>query len=109
MLEDNNQFVPKGESEVRIQFRFFLISQYNRYLDFFSQILDHLADVMSFGSLESCKKCESKSGRLVYVSHVGYRCQGNVSEFVRCEAVNSDPERTEFVVPSEFKEDHEFL
>lgn len=61
---------------------------------------------MIFGALDSCKKCK---GGFVYVSGLGYRCQGNVSEWAKCENVSSDPKRTKFVVPEELKEDHAFL
>lgn len=84
LIEHNAQHKPEGQSEM----------------------LDALADAMVFGALKPCKKC---SGFFKYVSGLGYRCTGDLTEWVKCEEVTQDPKRTKFVVPSDFKATWPFL
>ncbi|XP_066587156.1 poly [ADP-ribose] polymerase [Prorops nasuta] len=79
ILEINNQHIPEG----------------------MSAILDHLADIICFGALEICPKC---GGQLSFTSGVGYTCNGNLSEWVKCENVIIDPKRSKVQIPIELKE-----
>ncbi|XP_015110104.1 poly [ADP-ribose] polymerase [Diachasma alloeum] len=71
-----------------------------------AQLLNALADQMTFGALKHCKKC---SGGLQFVSGVGYKCMGDLTEWTKCEEVTQDPERTKFKIPKHLKEDIPFL
>lgn len=69
-------------------------------------MVDRIADVMTFGALEPCNKC---GGQLSYVSGKGYKCEGDLSEWVKCDNVLVDPKRKVFKVPKELGEEYEFL
>jgi hypothetical protein len=71
------------------------------------QILDRLADIMTFGSLERCEVC--KTGQFVYRSGVGYQCLGDLTEWTRCQNTTLEPKRKPFKVPPELSSDHAFL
>lgn len=71
------------------------------------QMLDRLADIMTFGALLNCTQCTR--GQFVFRSGVGYYCLGNKSEWVKCEAITDDPARKPFRVPKELKEKYAFL
>ena len=62
---------------------------------------------MTFGALEGCKECGG--GQFVYQSGVGYKCQGDMSEWTKCSVVSLDPPRREFKVPNDYKQEHAFL
>jgi len=85
LLEHNMQEVPAGEE----------------------RMLDRLADIMTFGSLLPCQECSG--GQFVYQSGVGYRCQGDLSEWTKCQVVSINPPRKEVKVPTEFKQKFDFL
>lgn len=61
---------------------------------------------MLFGNTEPCPKC---GGCFKFVSGVGYKCTGNINEWVICENVTQDPERKKFVVPEHLKDEADFL
>lgn len=67
---------------------------------------DRLSDIMAFGVLEKCPKC--KNGQLV-LEKAGYMCQGQLTEWVKCQNVVADPKRMPFKVPVELKEEYSFL
>ena len=54
------------------------------------QMLDLLADVMTFGALLVCAECGGK-GQLVYKTGVGYECTGSLSEWTKCPATTRQP------------------
>lgn len=85
LLEYNDQEVPTGPEKM----------------------LDRLADIMTFGKLLPCKEC--KDGQFVFRSGVGYQCQGNISEWAKCENSTLDPARAAFKVPKDLKEEYSFL
>jgi len=85
LLEHNKQEVPTGEDRA----------------------LDRLCDIMTFGSLEPCTECGG--GQFVYQSGVGYRCQGDLSEWTKCQVVSLEPKRRDFKVPGDFKQEYDFL
>lgn len=68
--------------------------------------LDRLADMMVFGVPKPCKKCK---GQFSYVSGLGYKCTGNLTEWTKCDEVTQDPKRAKFSVPKDLKEDIPFL
>ncbi|XP_043286683.1 poly [ADP-ribose] polymerase [Venturia canescens] len=84
LLEKNNQNVPESQNDK----------------------LDNLADLMVFGVPKPCKKC---TGQFVYVSGLGYKCTGNLTEWTKCEEVTQDPKRIKFSVPKHLKEEIPFL
>jgi len=71
------------------------------------RMLDRLCDNLTFGALEPCAECNG--GQLVYQSGVGYRCQGDLSEWTKCQVKSVNPGRREFKVPSDFKQEFDFL
>lgn len=85
LLEHNNQEVPIGED----------------------RMLDRLCDILTFGALEACDTCTN--GQLVYQSGVGYRCQGDLSEWTKCQVISTQPKRRELKVPHDFKQKFDFL
>lgn len=78
LLEENNQYVPSGIDE----------------------ILDHLADVITFGALSRCKSCEG--GQFIFTNNQ-YECKGNVSEWSKCSETTKTPKRVKFEVPDSFE------
>lgn len=61
---------------------------------------------MTFGALKPCSVC--KDGQLVF-NKVGYICQGNLTEWTKCERVEKTPKRTKFRVPKELAQEYSFL
>ncbi|XP_022914189.2 poly [ADP-ribose] polymerase [Onthophagus taurus] len=84
LLERNEQEIPPGEDN----------------------ILNRLADIMTFGALEPCKECGD--GQFVY-SKIGYVCNGDKTEWTKCNFTTKEPARKKFVVPKEMKEEYPFL
>ncbi|XP_003971725.1 poly [ADP-ribose] polymerase 1 [Takifugu rubripes] len=78
LLIANGQDVPSGESNV----------------------LDCLADGMSFGALEPCSEC---TGQLVFKGDA-YYCTGNISAWTKCVNKTTTPKRKDWVTPKEFHE-----
>ena len=75
LLEANDQEIPVGNE----------------------RILDRLADCMTFGALVKCNECSS-GGQFVFQSGVGYKCQGDMSEWTKCQVVTANPKRGAFKV-----------
>lgn len=69
-------------------------------------ILNNLCDQMMFGAIKHCEKC---SGGFQFVSGVGYKCKGDLTEWTKCEEVQHDPKRTPFKIPKHLKEEIPFL
>lgn len=65
----------------------------------YTQILDAVAELLTFGALKKCTGC---GGQLVF-SKTGYICTGNVSEWARCEYFTKKPARMPCTVPSGLK------
>lgn len=61
---------------------------------------------MAFGVLQKCPKC--KEGQLVF-DKFGYTCEGQLTEWVKCQNVVADPKRTALTISDELKEKYEFL
>ncbi|XP_018568768.1 poly [ADP-ribose] polymerase [Anoplophora glabripennis] len=70
------------------------------------ELLDQLADAMSFGALKPCPKC--KRGQLKF-NKIGYVCTGDLTEWTKCSNVEKEPKRTAFKVPEVLKEKYHFL
>lgn len=84
ILEMNKQQVPQGVSA----------------------ILDFTSDLLIFGALKPCPKCK---GQLVYVSGLGYKCTGDLTEWTKCEYVTQDPKRQKCSVPEDLKNTYKAL
>ncbi|GIY31587.1 poly polymerase 1 [Caerostris darwini] len=84
LLEHNKQHISTGEQ----------------------RLLDHLADCLVFGALKMCPDCKSDAPRFMNNKYV---CNGNMTEWTKCQYETKYPERKPFVVPEEFQFDHEFL
>ncbi|KAK5903551.1 hypothetical protein CgunFtcFv8_007323 [Champsocephalus gunnari] len=78
LLIANSQEVPSGESNV----------------------LDCLADGMTFGALEPCKEC---MGQLVFKGDA-YYCHGDISAWTKCVFKTTTPIRNNWITPKEFHE-----
>ncbi|CAG0896409.1 unnamed protein product [Cyprideis torosa] len=85
LLEYNKQEIPEGNS----------------------RILDRLADNMAFGRLLPCTKCGH--GQLVFTSGAGYICQGDLSEWTKCNHIEKEPKREKFKIPIDDQEEFPFL
>ncbi|KRT82026.1 hypothetical protein AMK59_5757, partial [Oryctes borbonicus] len=83
LLTANDQAVPRGEEEM----------------------LDRIADVMTFGALLPCPQC---NGQFVF-NKIGYICEGNLTEWTKCGVIEKTPPRRKFVVPKEIAADYPFL
>jgi poly [ADP-ribose] polymerase len=70
-------------------------------------MLDRLADIMTFGSLERCEECED--GHFEYHTGVGYQCLGDLTGWTKCQNTTLEPKRKPFKVPPELLSDHVFL
>ena len=40
---------------------------------------------------------------------MGYRCQGDLSEWTKCQVVTQSPARREFKIPADYKQEYDFL
>ncbi|XP_056150659.1 poly [ADP-ribose] polymerase 1 [Lampris incognitus] len=78
LLIANSQEVPSGESNV----------------------VDCLADGMTFGALEPCSTC---MGQLVFKGD-SYYCTGDISAWTKCVFKTTKPNRRNWVIPKEFSE-----
>lgn len=70
------------------------------------QLLDHVADVIMYGALDSCDKC--KNGKFVF-GNSAYLCTGNLSEWAKCDNIQKEPKRHAVKIPSAIKSAHPFL
>ncbi|CAG9815963.1 unnamed protein product [Phaedon cochleariae] len=88
------------EDEYRVQTK--LMFNYRDQLD----LLDQLADLMTFGVLARCKTC--KGGQLVF-SKGGYTCTGDLTQWTKCTEFVRVPKRKTFKVPPDLQERYPFL
>lgn len=93
ILEVNKQKIPKADDEV-CYLRPIALPKYF-YKDL-PQKLDLVADILTFGALESCSDC---AGQLVF-SKNGYVCTGRISEWAKCEHFTKEPPRRRCQIPS---------
>ena len=70
-------------------------------------MLDRLSDILAFGVPRRCSEC--KNGELVFRSGTGYQCQGQLTEWVKCQNKTLDPDRKAPKIPEELKEEFDFL
>ncbi|KAF8773151.1 Poly [ADP-ribose] polymerase like protein [Argiope bruennichi] len=84
LLEHNEQHISAGEQ----------------------RLLDHLADCLVFGALKKCPECKSDAPRFMNNKYV---CNGNLTEWTKCQFETKYPERKKFDVPEDFQEDYPFL
>ncbi|KAG8285977.1 Poly [ADP-ribose] polymerase 1 [Homalodisca vitripennis] len=71
---------------------------------FFDKNIERITDAMAFGWPRDCKKC--KSGKLEWKSlEGGYKCNGNLTEWVQCDNVDVNPKRRPFVIPDSLAEE----
>ena len=98
-MRDNLSRFPKKELDK------LLINNKQQIPESTSDKLDALADIMFFGALKPCPKCK---GQFVYVSGLGYKCTGNLTEWTKCEEVTQNPSRTKFSIPKSMKENDFF-
>lgn len=61
-------------------------------------MLDQLADIMTFGTLAPCENC--KGGQFVFKTG-GYVCQGDLTEWSKCNKIVKEPKRTQFIIPED--------
>lgn len=61
---------------------------------------------MTFGALEKCKEC--KNGQFVF-NKLGYICQGDLTEWTKCQTITKEPKRRSFKVPSDLADEYTFL
>lgn len=70
------------------------------------KVLDHVADIITFGALESCSKC--KKGKFILAASA-YVCNGDLSEWAKCDNVQREPVRRAVEIPTVLKKEHSFL
>lgn len=68
--------------------------------------MDRVADMMTFGALEFCKLC--KGGQYVY-NKLGYICNGDLTEWSKCNNITKNPRRRPFLAPKELAKEYSFL
>lgn len=99
ILEANDQFVPKSNSDVNYPFCVCHKSNDSNNL-LVPQILSHLTDVMYFGAMAPCSVC--KNGNFVFVNTI-YCCNGNVSEWLKCVNTIKEPKRVPVQIPEKYQ------
>ncbi|XP_043656906.1 poly [ADP-ribose] polymerase isoform X1 [Drosophila teissieri] len=70
------------------------------------KLLDQTADLLTFGAIESCSECNSSQFTL---NKSGYICNGNLSEWTKCNKLLAEPRRLACKVPKELKAAYHFL
>lgn len=70
------------------------------------QVLDHVTDVIFFGAIKPCTKC--KNGNFIF-GNSSYYCNGNLSEWAKCDNTVKEPERTPVTIPQYIKDEYSFL
>lgn len=71
------------------------------------QMVERIADCMTFGALRRCEKC--KNGQLTYASGIGYKCNGDATEWVKCDNIVLEPPRKAFKGPPDMLDHYPFL
>lgn len=70
------------------------------------KLFDQTADLLTFGAIESCSECNSCQ---FIVNKSGYICNGNHSEWTKCNKLLKEPTRSACIVPKELKALYNFL
>lgn len=65
-----------------------------------------MADVIVFGALDPCDKC--KNGNFIF-GNSAYVCTGNLSEWAKCDNIQTEPKRRAVSIPSAIKKSCPFL
>lgn len=68
--------------------------------------MDHVTDVIFFGALKPCTKC--KNGNFIF-GNSSYLCNGNISEWAKCDNVVKEPPRTTVKIPQYIQKEYPFL
>ena len=79
----------------------------NFNIPFFHEMMDWLADIMTFGVPLPCPQCNDKKIR--FKSGKGYACGGFISEYTACTFVDRAPKRQPFNIPEELAAEYSFL
>lgn len=69
-------------------------------------MLDHVCDVIFFGAIKPCTKC--KNGNFIF-GNSSYFCNGNLSEWAKCDNVVKEPERKPVKIPQYITDQYKFL
>ncbi|XP_026832189.1 poly [ADP-ribose] polymerase isoform X2 [Drosophila erecta] len=70
------------------------------------KLMDQTADLLTFGAIESCSQCNSSQ---FIFNKSGYICNGNLSEWTKCNKLLAKPTRSACKVPKELKAAYNFL
>ncbi|XP_032579279.1 poly [ADP-ribose] polymerase isoform X1 [Drosophila sechellia] len=70
------------------------------------KLFDQTADLLTFGAIESCSECNSSQ---FIFNKSGYICNGNHSEWTKCNKLIKEPTRSACIVPKELKAVYHFL
>lgn len=68
--------------------------------------MDHVTDVIYFGAIKPCTKCNN--GNFIF-GNSSYLCNGNISEWAKCDNVVKEPERKTVKIPEYIRKEHPFL
>lgn len=68
--------------------------------------MDHVTDVIYFGALKPCIKC--KNGNFIFANS-SYVCNGDLSEWAKCDNNVKEPERIPVKIPKYIKDEYSFL
>uniref|UniRef100_U5EZI1 Poly [ADP-ribose] polymerase n=1 Tax=Corethrella appendiculata TaxID=1370023 RepID=U5EZI1_9DIPT len=71
----------------------------------YDETLERVCDIITFGSLKPCTEC---SGQLVF-KKAAYICEGDLTEWVKCEKSYPKPERIPTKIPSGLKKQFKFF
>lgn len=70
------------------------------------KLLDQVADLLTFGALAPCPECK---GTQLLFNKSGYICNGDLTEWSKCDKLIAEPQRSACKVPSELKQKYDFL
>lgn len=65
-----------------------------------------MTDVIFFGAIKSCTNCNN--GNFVF-GNSSYVCNGNLSEWAKCDNVVKEPNRSTVKIPKYIKDEYSFL
>lgn len=68
-------------------------------------MLDATADLLTFGALQPCPNCK---GQYIF-NKSNYVCNGNLTEWVKCENILKEPPRVAARIPSSLADEYSFL
>ncbi|XP_034661708.1 poly [ADP-ribose] polymerase isoform X1 [Drosophila subobscura] len=70
------------------------------------KFFDQAADMLTFGAIAPCSEC--KSSQFIF-NKSGYKCNGNISEWTKCDKLYIEPKRSACKVPKNIKSAYHFL